>query len=153
MAKNHLILLLVAVATSFVASSATLTRSNSNAAPTVYEMLAKYNFPPGILPDSVQNYTINAGGSFDVTLAGECQIDVRGFTLRYKSKIQGNIQPMVINGLEGVSVNLGINHVGINSVERDGDQLKFSAGLISKSFPVGSFAKSPGCNPGPGFPK
>ncbi|KAM0909578.1 hypothetical protein ACQ4PT_014742 [Festuca glaucescens] len=152
MAKNHLLVLLV-VAASFAASSATLTKSNSNVTPTVYELLATYNFPPGILPEGVQNYTLHSDHSFDVTLRGECEIDVAGFTLRYESTIHGSIQSMLINRLEGVSVNLRINQVGINSVERDGDQLKFHAGLISKSFPVGSFAKSPRCNPSPGFPK
>jgi hypothetical protein len=152
MAKYHLLLLLV-LAASFVASSATLTKSNSNATPTVYELLAKYNFPPGILPEGVQNYTLRPDGSFDVTLPGECEIDVAGFTLRYDSVIHGNIQSKLINGMEGVSVKLGINQVGIKSVERDGDELKFDAGVISKNFPVGNFAKSPHCNAGPGFPK
>uniref|UniRef100_A0ACD5X1K9 Uncharacterized protein n=1 Tax=Avena sativa TaxID=4498 RepID=A0ACD5X1K9_AVESA len=152
MAKNHLLILLV-LAASLAASSATITKSDSSATPTVYELLAKYNFPPGILPEGVQNYTIAADGSFGVTLPGECEIDVAGFTLRYDSEIQGSIQSMLISGLNGVSVNLGINRVAISSVERDGDRLKFHAGLISKSFPVSSFAMSPRCNPGAGFAK
>uniref|UniRef100_A0ACD6A2P9 Uncharacterized protein n=1 Tax=Avena sativa TaxID=4498 RepID=A0ACD6A2P9_AVESA len=147
MAKNQLLILLV-LAASFAASSATATKT-----PTIYEFLAKYDFPPGILPEGVQNYTIQPDGSFDVTLLGECEIHVAGFTLRYESKIQGSIQSMLISGLQGVSVNLGINRVAINSVERNGDKLKFGAGVVSKSFPVGSFASSPRCNPGPAFPK
>ncbi|KAM0882426.1 hypothetical protein ACQ4PT_032296 [Festuca glaucescens] len=99
MAKNHLLLLLV-VAASLAASSGTLTKGNSNATPTVYELLATYNFPPGILPEGVQNYTLHSGGSFDVTLPGECEIDVSGFTLRYESTIHGSIQPMLINVLD-----------------------------------------------------
>ncbi|CAM0874926.1 unnamed protein product [Alopecurus aequalis] len=152
MAKNHL-LLLVAVAASFAASSAAVTKINSSATPTVYEMLAKYNFPRGILPEGVQNYTLQSDGSFNVTLPGDCEIEVAGYTLQYQSKIQGSIKSMLINGLEGVSVNLGINRVGIKAVERDGDQLKFDAGVISKLFPVSNFIGSPRCNRGPGFPK
>uniref|UniRef100_A0ACD6A2B8 Uncharacterized protein n=1 Tax=Avena sativa TaxID=4498 RepID=A0ACD6A2B8_AVESA len=152
MAENQLLVLLV-VAASFTASSATATLSSSNATPTVYELLAKYDFPPGILPEGVQNYTIRPDGSFDVTLPGECEIEVARFTLRYESKIQGSIQSMLISGLQGVSVSRGLNRVGIKSIERDGEHLKFDAGVVSKSFPVGSFATSPRCNPRPGFPK
>ena len=116
-------------------------------------MLAKYNFPPGILPEGVQSYTLHSDGSFNVTLPVSCEIDVAGYTLQYESEIQGSIHSMLINGLEGVSVSLELSRLVIKAVERDGEQLKFDAGMISKSFPVDNFAASPRCNRGPGFAK
>ncbi|KQJ88821.1 hypothetical protein BRADI_4g21530v3, partial [Brachypodium distachyon] len=141
MAKNQLFLLLIAVS-AVVASSATPpTTSNSTApSPTAYEMLGKYGFPPGILPQGVQSYVLNADGSFSVSLPGDCVIDGYVFTLRYKSRIHGNIKSMLIDGLDGVSVNLAFKWEGINSVERSGDRLKFKAGVISQPFPADIFA-------------
>jgi hypothetical protein len=109
-------------------------------------MLADYDFPPGILPEGVQNYTLHADGSFDVFLPSACEIDVSSYKLQYDSTIHGSIKNMVINELQGVSVNVAITRVGITGVDRDGDNLKFDAGVISKSFPVGTFAVSPYCS-------
>jgi hypothetical protein len=147
MAKNNLLLLLLVVAASIAASSAGRTKiGNPRATPTVYEMLADYDFPPGILPEGVQNYTLHADGSFDVFLPSACEIDVSSYKLQYDSTIHGSIKNMVINELQGVSVNVAITRVGITGVDRDGDNLKFDAGVISKSFPVGTFAVSPYCS-------
>ncbi|KAK1646426.1 hypothetical protein QYE76_064231 [Lolium multiflorum] len=147
MANNNLVLLLLLiVAASFAAASASRTKiSSSRATPTVYEMLADYDFPPGILPEGVQNYTLHADGSFDVFLPSACEIDVSSFKLQYESTIHGSIKNMVIDELQGVSVNVAVTRVGITGVDRDGD-LKFDTGVISKSFPVGTFAVSPYCS-------
>ncbi|XP_010239202.1 uncharacterized protein LOC104585015 [Brachypodium distachyon] len=147
MAKNQLFLLLLAAGFVVVASSATPPTTSNSTAPTAYEMLGNYGFPPGILPQGVQSYVLNADGSFSVSLPSDCEIDVDGFKLRYKSSIHGNIKSMLINGLGGVSVNLAIfQSLGINGVERSGDKLKFEAGVVSKSFAVDIFAVSPRCN-------
>lgn len=151
MAKNHLLLILL-VAASAVASSATVTPSSSPSS-MVYELLEKNGFPQGILPEGVQNYALHPDGSFEVSLPDGCEINVGGFTLWYEGNIHGNIQSMLINELTGVSVKFAIKSVSINAVERHGDELIFSAAVISKSFPVNNFSMSPRCNRVPGIAK
>uniref|UniRef100_A0A0E0ME69 DUF538 family protein n=1 Tax=Oryza punctata TaxID=4537 RepID=A0A0E0ME69_ORYPU len=116
------------------------------AAPTVYDMLVKYGFPPGILPAGAQGYTLNPDdGSFQVTLPGDCVVDVQGYKLRYRSQIYGNVHAGSIDGLDGVSVKIAIVWVGIHDVEVDGGDITFHAGAISKSSPAGGFQTSPSC--------
>ncbi|BAT13383.1 uncharacterized protein [Oryza sativa Japonica Group] len=122
--------------------------ANTTAAaePTVYEMLGKYGFPPGILPAGAQGYTLDAGdGSFQVTLPGDCVVDVQGYKLRYRSNIYGNVRAGSIDGLDGVSVKIAIVWVGIHDVEADGGDVTFHASAISKSSPADGFQTSPSC--------
>ncbi|XP_037424392.1 uncharacterized protein LOC119289064 [Triticum dicoccoides] len=151
MAKNHSLLILL-LAASVVASSVTATSSTSPSS-TAYELLEKYGFPRGILPEGVQDYALHPDGSFEVSLPGGCEINIGGFTLRYEGNVHGNIQSMLINALTGVSVKVAFQWVSINAVERHGDQLIFNAAVISKSFPVNNFSRSPRCNRIPGIPK
>ncbi|XP_044984121.1 uncharacterized protein LOC123451176 [Hordeum vulgare subsp. vulgare] len=144
MANHHLLLILL-VSASAATSLASVTPSSSPYS-TVYELLEKYSFPRGILPEGVQDYALQRDGSFEVSLPGGCEINVGGFTLRYEGNMHGNIQSMLINELTGVSVKVAIKWVSINAVERHGDQLIFNAIVISKSFPVNKFSASPRCN-------
>ncbi|PNT63822.1 LOW QUALITY PROTEIN: hypothetical protein BRADI_4g21520v3 [Brachypodium distachyon] len=149
MAMNQLFLLLLVAAASIVASSATNTTSNSTApSPTAYEMLGKYGFPPGILPQGVRHYVLHPDGSFNVSLPGDCEIKVAGYTLR--SIIHGNIKSLLISELDGLSFKLVIQSVGgnlgVSEVKREGDDLRFQAGVVSKSFPFSDFAVSRRCN-------
>src|SRR4051812_26587865 len=103
MAKNHLLLMLLVFAY-VMASSATTVTSSSSPSSTAYELLEKYGFPRGILPEGVQDYALHPDGSFEVSLPGGCEINVGGFTLWYEGNVHGNIQSMLINALTGVSV-------------------------------------------------
>ena len=40
--------------------------------PTAYQMLERYNFTQGILPQGVTGYVLNADGSFEVYLPADC---------------------------------------------------------------------------------
>ncbi|KAF8730743.1 hypothetical protein HU200_016605 [Digitaria exilis] len=114
--------------------------------PTAYEMLEQYNFTRGILPQGVTGYVLHPDGSFEVYLPGECNIHASNMQIKYSSRIAGNIHAQSISSLEGVQVEMMLIWFGITEVTRTGDQFKFSAGLISKSFPIDSFANSPKCN-------
>uniref|UniRef100_J3N741 Uncharacterized protein n=1 Tax=Oryza brachyantha TaxID=4533 RepID=J3N741_ORYBR len=100
-------------------------------------MMAQYGFPAGILPAGVQGYTLNQDdGSFQVTLPGDCVVDIDGYRLQYRSQIYGNVRAGSIDGLDGVSVKIAIVWVGIHDVEVDGGDITFHAGAISKSSPT-----------------
>ncbi|PAN41814.1 hypothetical protein PAHAL_8G071400 [Panicum hallii] len=114
--------------------------------PTAYEMLERYNFTEGILPEGVTGYVLRPDDSFEVYLPGDCSFRAGSMHIRYSSRVAGSIQPMSITGVEGVKVKVLLAWVGVTEVDRDGDQLRFSAGPVSKSFPVDTFAHSPQCS-------
>ncbi|RLM68990.1 hypothetical protein C2845_PM17G05250 [Panicum miliaceum] len=114
--------------------------------PTAYEMLEKYNLTRGILPEGVTGYVLHPDGSFEAYLPGDCNIHAANMQIKYSSRIAGNIQAQWIRSLEGVKVEMMLVWIGVTQVTRTDDQLNFFAGLISKSFPIGNFSKSPQCS-------
>ncbi|CAN6362666.1 unnamed protein product [Urochloa humidicola] len=114
--------------------------------PTAYEMLERYNFTEGILPVGVTGYVLRPDGSFEVYLPGDCAFRAGSMLIRYGSRVAGTIRPASITGVEGVKVKALLAWVAVTEVDRDDDRFRFSAGLVSKSFPVDTFAHSPQCS-------
>ncbi|XBI32304.1 hypothetical protein VPH35_055774 [Triticum aestivum] len=133
MAKHTTFLLVAIVAILLTATAATLAKAPAPTAnkPTAYEMLGRYGFPPGILPEGVHDYELRPDGSFEVN---------------FVTRVAGNIKNDTISSLEGIKVKVFIAWASIKEVGRDGDELRLHAGIISKSFPVGDFSSSPKCN-------
>jgi len=137
----HRLLLLLAVAAAAAASGTAFAK------PTAYEVLADYDFPPGILPKGVVSYTLdNATGAFTATLNGSssCEFSIQGsYTLRYKTEISGTIATDHLTDLEGVSVKVLLFWLNIVEVTRSGDNLEFSIGIVSADFGVDTSSRAP----------
>ncbi|CAO1948535.1 unnamed protein product [Urochloa humidicola] len=150
MAKGHLLISLL-----FFLAAATATASAGNSTTlTAYEMLERYKFPRGILPQGVQSYVLHPDdGSFEVFFsgAGGCKFSVGEggrYKLRYDRRIAGTAKAGSITALQGVSVKVLFVWLGINEVDRAGDQLSFHVGPLAASFPLRKFAVSPRCRCG-----
>ncbi|KAF7040096.1 hypothetical protein CFC21_050020 [Triticum aestivum] len=148
MAKHTTLLLVAIVAILLTATAATLANAPAPAAkPTAYEMLGRYGFPPGILPQGVHDYELRPDGSFEVHFSDECKLRIDGqYDIHYSTRVAGNIKNDTISGLEGIKVKVFIAWASIKDVGRDGNELRLHAGIISKSFPVDVFSSSPKCN-------
>ncbi|KAF9605439.1 hypothetical protein IFM89_017458 [Coptis chinensis] len=131
-----------------------LTPSNSSVttnAETAYELLQRYNFPVGLLPKGVVNYTLeNTSGKFSVTLNGSCSfaLEDSSYQLKYKSTIKGTIMKNKLKDLQGVSVKVFLFWVNIVEVDRSGEDLDFWVGIASATFPIGNFEECPRCGCG-----
>lgn len=115
-----------------------------------YQVLQQYDFPMGILPKGVTSYELNRDtGEFAAHLNGTCKFSLEGsYTLEYKSTITGVISRDRLTNLKGVSVKILFFWVSIVEVVRDGNQLQFSVGIASASFPIDNFLESPQCGCG-----
>ncbi|PKA57170.1 Uncharacterized protein AXF42_Ash002474 [Apostasia shenzhenica] len=126
-----------------------LAETQSSDTLTAYELLEKFDFPKGILPEGVQSYLLRKDGSFDVYLGGECEFKVKGsYLLRYKKKISGQVKTGSLKNLRGVRVKILFIWLGIGEVVRREDELKFYVGPFSATFSVDSFTVSPQCRDG-----
>ncbi|XP_051118530.1 uncharacterized protein LOC127242861 [Andrographis paniculata] len=140
---NYLLLLAVSAAAAAAAET-----------PTAYEVLQTYDFPVGLLPKGVTGYEIDAGtGKFAVDLSKTCTFVIKGFTLKYKTKITGTIANDRITNLKGIQVKiliLWLNIVEVTKTDRGdgGGELQFSVGVAAAGFPVSSFDESPQCGCG-----
>ncbi|EMS45464.1 hypothetical protein TRIUR3_17477 [Triticum urartu] len=137
MAKHTTLLLVTIVAILLTATAATLAKAPALAAkPTAYEMLGRYGFQQGILPQGVHDYELRPDGSFEVHFSDECQLRVDSeYDIHYSTRVAGNIKNDLISGLEGIKVKVFVAWVSIKEVGRDGDELRLHAGMISKSLP------------------
>ncbi|KAF3337807.1 hypothetical protein FCM35_KLT18394 [Carex littledalei] len=153
MVSSKYLPLILSIAILSVTASASvpeaLSQKSSDGFPTAYEVLNRLSFPVGILPQGVESYLLTADGSFEVFLAATCQFKVAGeYLLKYKRTIKGTVQSGAVTGIKGVSVRILFVWVPITGVHNSGDELTFSIGPISKSFPTSDFNESPRCRCG-----
>ncbi|XP_074565880.1 uncharacterized protein At5g01610-like [Curcuma longa] len=144
--RSCVLLLLVVVVSALTLSSAD---SPGSEQPSAYEMLEKFDFPKGILPEGVQSYELKGDGSFTVLLASDCEFKVDGgYVLKYGRKIAGKVDAGALTNLKGVSVKVLFAWFSINSVARNDAALNFYVGPLSASFPVSNFEECPRCSCG-----
>ncbi|KAM3356185.1 hypothetical protein P3S68_022899 [Capsicum galapagoense] len=117
---------------------------------TAYDLLSSYGFPIGILPKGVTGYNLDKStGKFSVHLNGDCSFALEGsYQLWYKSKFGGYIANNRLTSLYGVSVKVLFLWLNIVEVVKDGDNLGFSVGIASASFPLDNFLICPQCGRG-----
>uniref|UniRef100_A0A0E0L2P3 DUF642 domain-containing protein n=1 Tax=Oryza punctata TaxID=4537 RepID=A0A0E0L2P3_ORYPU len=117
--------------------------------PSAYEMLERFGFPRGILPEGVTGYMLRpSDGEFTVYLGTrECEFEVDGgYRLTYKGRITGKVAGGSISELHGVTVRIFMMNWGIDRVVMaDADHLMFYVGPLSQAFPAEGFEESPQC--------
>ncbi|MQL83388.1 hypothetical protein Taro_015910 [Colocasia esculenta] len=136
-----------------VASLAGAAAAAGDDAPTAYEMLEKYGFPRGILPEGVTSYVLREDSTFEVHLGShrDCDFAVEGgYLLNYKRKITGRLDEAsgALRDLKGVSVKILFVWLGINEVVKGSEHLSFFVGPLSASFPLSNFEECPHCRCG-----
>lgn len=116
---------------------------------TAYEVLESCDFPVGLLPKGVVDYELDSStGEFTVQLNETCTFSIESYELKYKSTITGVISKDKVTNLSGIRVKVLILWLNVVEVTRDGDDLDFSVGIASASFPVSNFVESPTCGCG-----
>ncbi|CAN0889095.1 Uncharacterized protein At5g01610 [Linum grandiflorum] len=115
-----------------------------------YEVLAGYNFPIGLLPQGATGYELDPStGRFRAYLNGSCSFSLEGsYQLKYSSVIGGYLSENRLTKLTGVSVKILFLWLNIIEVVRSGDDIGFSVGIASASFPIENFYICPKCGCG-----
>ncbi|XP_044463446.1 uncharacterized protein LOC123194332 [Mangifera indica] len=111
--------------------------------------LTNYGFPIGLLPSSVQTYSLNqTSGEFSVQLVGVCKLTLPpdNYLATYSSKIKGKIEQGRIAKLDGIRVRAFFKWWSITGIRSSGDNLVFEVGMASAKFPSKNFDESPDCD-------
>ena len=141
MATYPLLLLLLLGAVAVAASSA-----SAEDTPTAYEMLERYDFPRGILPEGVEGYELDPDGGFQVYFPRECEfLLAKQWLVKYDTRIAGAASAGKLAALQGIYVKVLFLWIPVAEVDRAGDRLSFYIGPVSTSFPLSDFASSPHC--------
>uniref|UniRef100_A0A2N9HUR3 Uncharacterized protein n=1 Tax=Fagus sylvatica TaxID=28930 RepID=A0A2N9HUR3_FAGSY len=141
-----LTLILLLLSTLATSSPTTITDDVDSA----YTALENFNFPKGLLPKGALGYELDrTTGKFSAFLNGSCSFSLEGsYDLKYKSTINGYISNNKLTRLTGISVKIFFLWVNIIEVIRDDEDLEFSVGIASASFPIDNFYECPQCGCG-----
>ncbi|KAK7344422.1 hypothetical protein VNO77_13995 [Canavalia gladiata] len=115
-----------------------------------YEVLEGFHFPEGLLPKGVVSYELDeSSGKFRIDLNRSCSFSLEGsYQLSYQPSITGYISDRRLTELRGISVKVLFFWLNILEVVRLEDDLDFSVGVASASFPLDNFFVSPQCGCG-----
>ncbi|KAK2649504.1 hypothetical protein Ddye_016993 [Dipteronia dyeriana] len=132
------------------ASATSSVTANSDGIKSAYEILQKFNFPVGLLPKGIIKYDYDEStGQFHAYWKDTCSFSLEGsYQLKYKSVISGYISDNRLTSLTGVSVKVLFLWLNIVEVVRHGDDIDFSVGIASASFPIDNFYECPQCGCG-----
>lgn len=132
--KSYLLLLaLLALATS------------TSAIPTIYDLVNKFGFPSGILPDSVESYSANElDGSFAVYLKKPCYVKY-DYLVHFDTEITGKISYGQITELKGLKAQSFWFWLNIDEIKVDGNSLQFTLGLVTVKSDIALYVPIPTC--------
>ncbi|KAE7998774.1 hypothetical protein FH972_003285 [Carpinus fangiana] len=110
--------------------------------------LTNYGFPIGLLPSTVQVYSINkTSGDFFVDLGGSCKVTLPpdNYLATYSKRITGKIVSGRIAEIDGIRVRAFFKWWSITGIRSSGEDLVFEVGMVTAKYPSKNFDESPGC--------
>ncbi|CAH8392522.1 unnamed protein product [Eruca vesicaria subsp. sativa] len=114
----------------------------------VHDLLPRYGFPKGLLPDNVKSYTLSDAGDFTVDLNTPCYVDFPGQTVFYDKKIAGKLSYGSVKDVEGIKAKELFIWASITAMKSNpgSGEIVFSVGFVSKSLPKSMFKDVPSCS-------
>ncbi|WOK93965.1 hypothetical protein Cni_G02666 [Canna indica] len=140
-----LIFLFALLLPSIAASESDAALSNGTS---IYDLLPQYGMPPGLLPDTVKSFSLEANGRFSVELDGSCYIDF-DYPVSYEPSISGVIKYGSIEDLQGVKVRRFLIWFDVDTIKVDlppSQYIYFQVGWITRKLGVQQFETVHSCN-------
>ncbi|XP_057507998.1 uncharacterized protein LOC130790942 [Actinidia eriantha] len=143
--KPHLLLLLLLSLSTLSLSSIS---PSPDGPPSVYNLLPKFGLPSGLLPDSVESYSLSEDGSFVVELREDCYIQF-DYIMYYDKEITGMLKYGSISDLRGIQVQRFFLWFDVDEIKVDlppSDSIYFQVGFINKKLDVDQFKTVHSCS-------
>ncbi|KAL2613290.1 hypothetical protein R1flu_024982 [Riccia fluitans] len=112
----------------------------------VAEILEKNGLPPGLLPKSVKQYSLENDGEFTVELDKACYAKIGDDNVYYAEKITGDLSPKKIKNLVGIQAKEGWFWVSVTGIVANSKTITFQVGPLSKNLDIDVFASPPVCS-------
>lgn len=140
-------LLLLITLSSEAYEDVSLTLQTDNEIDNAYDLLSKYGFPKGVLPDNVKSYNVSDKGILRVQLQNRCTVSSLG--IRYSANIRGRLaygSLTRVNGIRGKTEHGFWLTVVAIEVNETSNTVGFSIGGLFKDFPANELDVSPSCD-------
>ncbi|XP_078439323.1 DUF538 family protein (Protein of unknown function, DUF538) [Wolffia australiana] len=113
-----------------------------------HELLRIHGFPPGLVPNNVQGYSLDAvTGEFVLNLGDNCRVNLPpdNYLASFSKKLTGKLQNGQIADLDGIRVRAFFRWWSITGIRSSGDDLVFEVGVASAKYPSKNFNVSLEC--------
>ncbi|KAG7600603.1 hypothetical protein ISN44_As06g046890 [Arabidopsis suecica] len=120
----------------------------SLAADDIHDLLPRYGFPKGLLPNNVKSYTLSDDGDFTVDLISSCYVKFSDQLVFYGKNIAGKLSYGSVKDVHGIQAKEAFLWLSITAMESDPSSatVVFSVGFVSKTLPVSMFENVPSCS-------
>ncbi|KAK4758144.1 hypothetical protein SAY87_019445 [Trapa incisa] len=112
----------------------------------VHDLLPKYGFPRGIIPDNVKSYNLSDDGSFEIQLDRPCYVHFDELVY-YDRKIKGKMSYGSVSGVSGIQAKKLFIWVTVTGIKVDSSSgmIDFYVGALSEKLPAKQFEEVPQC--------
>ncbi|KAA8540956.1 hypothetical protein F0562_024906 [Nyssa sinensis] len=120
--------------------------SPTNSVADVHDLLPRYGFPKGLLPNAVKSYSLSDDGTFIVDLERPCYVQFDELVY-YDKKIKGKLSYGSVSDVSGIQAKklfLWVSVTGINADSQSG-MIEFRVGALSEKLPAKQFEAIPDC--------
>ncbi|CAI0543177.1 unnamed protein product [Linum tenue] len=110
--------------------------------------LTTYGFPIGLLPTSVQSFSLNkTSGEFSLDFGSSCKITLPpdNYLATYSKTVRGRIVQGRIAELDGIRVRAFFKWWSITGIKSGDGELVFEVGMVTAKYPAKNFDESPEC--------
>ncbi|XP_071721958.1 uncharacterized protein [Rutidosis leptorrhynchoides] len=145
------LLTLTIVTSSSSSSSSSSSGSNSVRPVDVHDLLTKYGFPKGLVPDNVESYTLSeTTGEFEIDLKSHCYVHFDRLVY-YDKKIKGKMSYGSVHSVSGIQAKKLFLWVYVSDIKinKDAGMIDFFVGPLSESLPENQFQTIPSCKTKP----
>ncbi|CAN8321808.1 unnamed protein product [Cochlearia groenlandica] len=115
----------------------------------IHDLLPRYGFPKGLLPNNVRSYNLSGdGGEFTVELTSSCYVHFPDQVVFYDNKLAGKLSYGAVKDVVGIKAKEAFLWVPITAMKSDqsSETVVFSVGFVSKSLPASMFENVPSCS-------
>ncbi|CAE5960216.1 unnamed protein product [Arabidopsis arenosa] len=120
----------------------------SLAADDIHDLLPRFGFPKGLLPNNVKSYTLSDDGDFTVDLISSCYVKFSDQLVFYGKNIAGKLSYGSVKDVHGIQAKEAFLWLPITAMESDPSSatVVFSVGFVSKTLPASMFENVPSCS-------
>lgn len=112
----------------------------------IHDLLPKYGFPRGLIPDIVKSYTLSDDGHFQIFLVHPCYVQFDQLVY-YDKVVKGKLKYGSVTDVSGIQAKKLFLWVTVTGIDADfeSDMLEFHVGVLSEKLPAKQFQKIPSC--------
>ncbi|KAL9672162.1 hypothetical protein QQ045_028411 [Rhodiola kirilowii] len=112
----------------------------------IHDILPKYGFPRGLIPNIVKSYTLSDDGHFQIFLQHHCYVQFDQLVY-YDKVVKGKLKYGSVTDVSGIQAKKLFVWVTVTGIDADfeSDMVEFHVGVLSEKLPAKQFQEIPSC--------